>query len=160
LIDQEIAAFPTINRDEELLAQNPPVVILQFEGEASTVRVLLKLETAKHIKLVQIDTAIFAFEPVLKALQEIKSFPLSRELLFWKDDSIVECLPLQNRTTNIIEAIRANPYQDLQGLLSTPTPVVLDKSQAASLLSGLTQKVSLIQGPPGMINLIHLSIIG
>ena len=33
--------------------------------------------------LVQIDTAVFAFEPVLRGLQELKDMPLVDELLFW-----------------------------------------------------------------------------
>jgi hypothetical protein len=154
LIDGEVVAFSTFNRNEEFLARRPPVVTLQLEGEATTVRALLKLKTAKHIKIVQINTAVFSFEPILKALQEIQSLPLSQELVFWrKGGTITSPQMQQRRVMDIIEAIRADPHQDLQGLLGTTRgPIILDKSQATSLLSGLTQSVSLIQGPPGMIN--------
>jgi len=148
LIDNEIAAFATVNRDEDLLVLNPPVIVLQLEGQASTVRALVKLKTATSIKVVQIDTAVFSFEPVLKALQAANTIPLSAELLFWKEDSIITGPPFQPNP--IIQAIRANPQQDLKDLLRTSKSIKLDKSQANSLVAGLTQNVALIQGPPGM----------
>ncbi|KAI0954385.1 hypothetical protein AcV7_007636 [Taiwanofungus camphoratus] len=149
IIDGEVAAFSSINRDEDLLARDPPVVALWFEGEASTKRVLLRLKVAKHIKLIQIDTAIFSYEPILKALQETTSMPLSQELLLWKEDHVVQSPSVS--PVDIIEALRTNARQDLRQLLGIqgPNPIQLDESQASSLLSGLTQRVSLIQGPPG-----------
>ncbi|KAJ7284985.1 P-loop containing nucleoside triphosphate hydrolase protein [Mycena rebaudengoi] len=152
IVNDEVVAFPTIHRDEDLLARKPPVVVLQLEGETNTIKALLKLkETWKpRIKLIQIDTAIFSYEPVLKALQEMKSIPLSHELLCWSSNSIMEP-PSWSRATRIVDAIQSNPGQDLRTVLSTPgsKPINLDDSQAASLVAGLTQKVSLIQGPPG-----------
>jgi hypothetical protein len=50
----------------------------------------------------------------------------------------------------VITAIEANRSGNLQQLLQTPNPIQLDRSQASSILSGLTQRVSLIQGPPGI----------
>ncbi|KAJ7707709.1 P-loop containing nucleoside triphosphate hydrolase protein [Mycena rosella] len=147
IVDGEVVAFPTLNRDEDLLVKNPPVIVLQFEGDTSTSKALLCLKSAKDIKLIQIDTAVFAFEPVLKALQDMRSMPLSPELLFWTPDDI-----LRNPSfspTNIISALISNPRCDLKPLLNTPKSIILDGSQATSLLSALTQKVSLIQGPPG-----------
>jgi hypothetical protein len=43
-----------------------------------------------------------------------------------------------------------NPSENLKPILGTPKDIKLDSSQARSLISGLTQKVALIQGPPGM----------
>ncbi|TDL13313.1 hypothetical protein BD410DRAFT_679296, partial [Rickenella mellea] len=147
LVDDQVVAFMTVNRDEDLLARKPPVFILQLEREASTVGVLLKLKIAKRIKLIQVDTAIFSYEPVLKALQGIREMPLSPELLFWTKDSVLECPP--SLPKKIIQALKANPLQDLQGLIGTPKSIILDQSQAESLISGLAQRVSLIHGPPG-----------
>ncbi|KDQ11900.1 hypothetical protein BOTBODRAFT_189574 [Botryobasidium botryosum FD-172 SS1] len=149
LVDGEVVAFPTINRDESLLAQKPPVIVLQFEGEASVVKSLLKFKTGKQIKLIQIDTAVFSFEPVLKALQDKTTIPLSSEILFWTESSDTGKLSGSSQPMGIVQAVRKNPGQDLQRLLGTTKSIILDKSQSASLLSGLTQKVSLIQGPPG-----------
>ncbi|KAJ7715419.1 P-loop containing nucleoside triphosphate hydrolase protein [Mycena metata] len=146
-VDGELVAFPVINRDEDLLAKNPPIVVLQLEGDASTSNLLLGLKKAESVKLILINTAVFAFEPVLKALQEMRGMPLAPELLYWTPDEI-----LRNPTsspTYIINALTSDPRCDLQPLLGTRKSIILDASQAASLLSALRQKVSLIQGPPG-----------
>ncbi|KAJ7707708.1 P-loop containing nucleoside triphosphate hydrolase protein [Mycena rosella] len=150
IVDDEVVAFPMIHRDEERLAEKLPVVILQFDGETSTIKALLKLKKWKHpkVKLIQIDTAIFSYEPVLKALQEARSMPLSNELLCWSADSTMEP-PSSPAPTQIINAITSDPHQDLSILLKTPKSIRLDDSQSLSLLAGLTQRVSLIQGPPG-----------
>ncbi|KAJ7475848.1 P-loop containing nucleoside triphosphate hydrolase protein [Mycena latifolia] len=150
IVDNEVVAFPTIYRDEDRLAEKLPVVVLQLEGEASTINTLVKLKKRKHpqIKLIQIDTAIFSYEPVLKALQETRSLPLSNELLCWSPNSTVDP-PSYALPSQIIDAIKSDPRQDLSMLLRTPKPILLDDSQSLSLLAGLTQKVSLIQGPPG-----------
>jgi hypothetical protein len=134
------------------------VIVLQFEGEASTIKTLLKLKKSHHpkIKLIQIDTAIFSYEPVLKALQSMRSMPLSSELLCWSPTSTVEP-PTYTLPIAIVQAIKSDPRQDLSTLLRTPKPILLDNSQVLSLLAGLTQKVSLIQGPPGVLYLLFKS---
>ncbi|KAF8578762.1 P-loop containing nucleoside triphosphate hydrolase protein [Ramaria rubella] len=148
-IDGEIVTFPTIHRVESLLLEMPPRVVIQFDCESSTTKALLKLHRAKQVRLVQVDTAVFSYEPVLRALQEKRSLYLSKELLYWTEDSHMPTPA--NSPSRLIEAIRNDPYQDLQPLLKTTAtrPIKLDKAQAASLLSSLTQRVSLIQGPPG-----------
>ncbi len=148
ILDSELAAFPTIHRDIDLLEKVPPVVTLQFVGEMSTSKALLKLKTARVIRLVQIDTAVFSYEPILRRLQELNQLPLIDELLFWSAESSINqpvSLP-----TSLIENIEANPDQDLRVILKTPQSIQLDDSQTRSLLSGLRQRVSLIQGPPGI----------
>jgi hypothetical protein len=156
IIDGEVAAFPTIHRDEDLLALPLPNIILQLNGEASTRRALLRLKKAKHIKLLQIDTAIFSYEPILKALQDIRDLPLSEELLFWKPGKAVGLLP--TIADKVVSALRYDPNQDLQPIVHTVKSIKLDDSQAESLLAGLTQQVSLIQGPPGKV--FHLFVVG
>ncbi|KAJ7756425.1 P-loop containing nucleoside triphosphate hydrolase protein [Mycena maculata] len=154
IVDDEVVAFPTIHRDETRLAEDPPVVVLQLEGGRSTVNALLKLKKGKYprIKLIQIDTAIFSYQPILAALQEMRSLPLSHELLCWSSDSIVEPPSFSSLSTvndRIVNAIRSDPRQDLGPLLNISKPILLDNSQALSLRAGLTQRLSLIQGPPG-----------
>ncbi|KAG2138476.1 P-loop containing nucleoside triphosphate hydrolase protein [Suillus clintonianus] len=147
VVDKEVVGFGTVNRVEDLLARNPPIVVIQLDGRASTSRTILRLRTAKNAKLLQINTALFAFEPVLKALQKMQHIPVSDELLFWKSGVTLQSPPQMADT--IITAIEANHSENLQSLLETPDPIHLDRSQALSILSGLTQRVSLIQGPPG-----------
>lgn len=147
VLDQEIVAFPTIDRNVDQLAEKLPIVTLQFTGKTSTVKALLRLKMAKSVTLVQIDTAVFAFEPVLRGLQELNDMPLVDELLFWYPESPMS-RPSQAPTA-LIDQVESDPSKDLQDLLSTTKSINLDESQNSSLLTGLKQKVSLIQGPPG-----------
>jgi hypothetical protein len=147
LMDGEVVAFPAINRNEDLLAAVPPVLLLQFKGEASTTKALLRLKTAKDIKLVQIDTAVFSYEPILQRLQKMKHLELKDEMLLWKVGETLS--DVDSSPTSIINTIESNPTQDLRHLLKAPDSIKLDTSQTSSLLMGLKQRVSLIQGPPG-----------
>lgn len=146
----EIIAFPTINRDEDRLAAFPPEIVLQFEGREATEKALQRLRMdGSSVVLVQIDVAIFAYEPILKQLQNMKTLALAQELLLWKQGQPVGELDVHKQALPVIMALEADSNVDLQKILETSYTVKLDPSQARSLLSGLTQQLSLIQGPPG-----------
>ncbi|KDR65734.1 hypothetical protein GALMADRAFT_106825 [Galerina marginata CBS 339.88] len=144
---KEIIGFPIINRDEDRLAMNPPEIVLQFENAESTQIALRRLKVEEDIVLIQIDTAVYAYEPVLKGLQQATTLPLSSELLLWKAGDILE--EISEGAPSVVHTLRYNPQANLKNVLGTAIDIKLDTSQAASLVSGLTQKVSLIQGPPG-----------
>ncbi|KAI5994799.1 P-loop containing nucleoside triphosphate hydrolase protein [Pisolithus albus] len=145
--DGEIVGLGTIHRDEELLAENPPIIVFQMEGQISLSKALPQLKTTKRLRFIQIDCAVFAFEPVLKALKRMRVLPLSEEILFWEDGNEMASPPVV--VTRITGPLTRNPWIDLKPLLRTPNSIVLDISQVSSLLAGLEQRVSLIQGPPG-----------
>ncbi|KAL8855223.1 MAG: hypothetical protein Q9221_000129 [Calogaya cf. arnoldii] len=149
ILDGEITAFPSIHRDSELLARVPPVISIKFinAASASIAKTLLKLKTCQIIRLVQIDTAVFAYEPILQGLQRMKTLPLADELLFWTPESNIGRPP--KVPSAVVERLLHHPSDDLQSLIQSSKSVVLDKSQNASLIASLDQKVSLIQGPPG-----------
>ena len=147
IVDGEIVGFPTIHRDIDQLAQKPPIITLHLVGKESTSTSLLKLKTAQHVKLVQIDAAVFAYEPVLRGLQGLRDMPLVDELLLWSPESVLTQPP--HAPMALIDSLESDPSQDIQGLLQTEQPIRLDESQMNSLLTGLRQRVSLIQGPPG-----------
>jgi hypothetical protein len=150
LADGDVVAFPRVNRVEDLLALMPPIIVVQLEDKLSTTKTLLKLKTATNIQLVPIDTPIFAYEPVLKALQEKKTLPLSKEILEWNPNSSMPMRP-EVYPASIVEMIHnfAKKNDDLGPPLGINKSVILDDAQSKSLVSGLTQRVSLIQGPPG-----------
>ncbi|EFI27390.1 CbxX/CfqX family protein [Coprinopsis cinerea okayama7 len=147
MLGKDIIAFVTINRVEDLLAKEKPVIVVHLEGKEGTLKAFETLRRYQGLTLLQINTALFAYEFVLKALQESRGIPLSEELLFWKDGrEPIECDP---QATIVVDALKRDLAVDLQPLLKTKHRIVLDPSQARSLLSGLTQRVSLVQGPPG-----------
>ena len=148
IIEGQVVAFPTIIRDEALLVHNPPIIVLRFSGKQS-IKVLLELPQAKNLKLIQVDTAVFSYEPVLTALQEKTSLPLDREILFFKKGVLPA--PPPHYPFSVIATIRASPKQNLQPLLQTSKPIILDTAQEQALLGALSQRLALIQGPPGRL---------
>ena len=156
IVGKEVVAFPTINRNEDLLAKVPPEIVLQFEGGENTTNALRKLRLGDDVTLIQIDTALFSYEPILKGLQQIETLPLSSELLLWKKGDKISLVSGQlgpkerKKTMQVVETLRRNPQTDLRSILSTTKSIQLDDTQSASLISGLEQTISLIQGPPGM----------
>jgi hypothetical protein len=147
LVDDEVVAFPTIQRNEGDLAKIPATIILQLQDDSSTTYALSKLKVAERIKLVQLDTAIFAFEPFLKRLQEIKELPLAEELLHWEVGKILRSPKFQ--PVGVIQKLKHNSGKELKAILGTQRSVCLDDSQTDSVCISLSQRVSLVQGPPG-----------
>ena len=147
-VKDKMVGFGSIHRDEDLLSKKVPVFVVQLEGKTNTINVLTGLKTATKAKIIPIETAVFAYEPVLKAIQDIREVPLSEELLFWTKDSPIRTPSFDEPP--IVAALKSNPGCELRSYLGMPNSVKLDQKQAASLVTGLTQKVSLIQGPPGM----------
>lgn len=149
--ENEIIAFVTIYRDTTLLAYpDQPIIAVQLEGDEGIVKTLQKIKKCSDLTLVQIDTALFAYEFVLKALQQLRSLPLSEELLLWNPNrDVSKELSYLKRATPVANALILDPRCDLRPLLQLNEEVQLDASQSEALIAGLTQRVSLIQGPPG-----------
>ncbi|KAK7464369.1 hypothetical protein VKT23_006536 [Stygiomarasmius scandens] len=149
LVDGDVVAFPSVRREEELLAKKPPQIVLEMEGRLSVANLLLRLKSAKQTKLIQIDVALFSFEPILNTLKRIKVLPLSEELLFWKAGNVLGSPDHPSPLSSAISTFERNPKQDIRSLLQTEKSIILDPRQAESLLCGLKQNLSIIQGPPG-----------
>jgi hypothetical protein len=107
------------------------------------------MKTAENIKLVQLDAAIFAFEPFLRRLQDIKTLPLVEELLHWEEGRGIDAPSF--KPNNIISGLEDRSEKDLKELLGLRKSVILDASQMKSLCTSLSQRVGLIQGPPGEV---------
>jgi hypothetical protein len=149
IADGEVVAFPSIVRDEKLLAEERPILVLRFDnGRQGITNALMRLPKAAHVKLIQIDTAVFAYEPILTSLQSKFWIPMTSEILFFKDGMTLD--PPIHQPKAIVAAIKAAPTQNLQHLLDNSKPVHLDQAQADALINALSQRVALIQGPPGM----------
>lgn len=147
LVDNEPIAFPTIHRNEEELSKSPGNLIIQFPDDPTLSNALCRLKTGSETRVVQLDTAVFAFQPFLKQLQEMKELPLSEELLYWQEGKMLQGPSFQ--PTHLIEKLKKLAGKDLQRILETKRSVQLDASQRESLCASLGQRVSLVQGPPG-----------
>ncbi len=147
VIDGEPAAFPTIHRDEEALAKIPAALTIQFADDSTLSYSLSKMRTAEHIRLIQLDAAIFAFDPFLRRLQEMNDLPLKDELLHWEAGKHLKGPSFQ--PTEVVRGLESRSGKDLKHFLGIKKKVILDGTQMDSLRASLLQRVSLVQGPPG-----------
>jgi hypothetical protein len=142
----EIVAFATVNRNEDLLIKDPPVVVLQI-SETAFKKALIAIKISGGLEFVLVDTPVFAYEPVLKCLQQKTELPLAEELLSLDLTQDTRKYPFCS--IDIIRKIEDSGGRNLHKILDIPKAINLDQSQMKSLLAGLTQALSLIQGPPG-----------
>ena len=151
LCSNEIIAFATVERNEDLLSEQPPIVLLQIFGESALKKTLITSKTAHkdQLEFILVNTAYFAYEPILKCLQSTNSLPLSGELMDLLESDRVVRSPIAPE--QIVTHIQRNQGQNLRHVLNLPKDVILDHSQTASLVAGLSKTVSLIQGPPGKV---------
>jgi hypothetical protein len=152
IADGQLVALVAINRNEDLLARYPPFLCVQFSGaEESTTKALLGLKLAKSVQLVQLNTATFAYEPILGQLQNTRRLLLRDEILCWDQGKALRSPPLLESKSiiDLIDMVRSDPSCDLQQALELLTPTRLDPSQIECFLASLTHRLSLVQGPPG-----------
>ena len=152
IADGQLLALANIVRNQDLLAQDPSVLCLQFSGpEDATSKAILALKMAKSVDLVQVNTAIFAYEPVLKQLQGTSRLLLKEEILDWSEERQIQKHKMSQSpsVSALVSSLRSNPYCDLQDVLELPNPTTLDPSQKACFLASMEQRLSVVQGPPG-----------
>ncbi|KAI4198852.1 MAG: hypothetical protein LQ350_005001 [Teloschistes chrysophthalmus] len=149
LCSNEIVAFMTVDRNEDLLAEDPPIILLQVLGTSALMKTLMSLKLAhqQQLEFVQVDTPFFAYEPILRCLQEKTSLPLSNELLGLVESTQLASSPFAPE--DIVAKVKQYEGRNLRKLLKISKDVTLDHSQTESLVAGLSQNVSLVQGPPG-----------
>lgn len=153
LVDNRIVSFPVVCRDEGLLATKPSVIVVMLETKDAVIQSLIALKSGGSVKLVQIDTSVFSYEPVLQALQQLRPshLHLEHEILHWSAGEPLTPPPSLSHSRRLVDRFTANRDLDLGHEFKLGKPLVLDGPQANSFLSGLTQAVSIIQGPPGEI---------
>ena len=143
----DIVAFASVDRNEDLLAQEPSIAVLRIADASSFSKVLKACKINQDLHFVQVDTPVFAYEPVLKCLQSMNELPLEDQVLNLTPGSGEAVSGIQ--PGSIINTIRESWKTDLQTIVGTSGPVQLDLAQVESLLTGLAKRLSLIQGPPG-----------
>jgi len=156
---KEIFGFAFVDRDIELLLRSPPVVSLQFtdsHGFGSALMALKFPDPNVPTYFILVDTAVFAYEPVLASLQTLTDLPLQDILVNPSSASAasevshsgvgsmrIDYLKLLQKTKGIEGSVK------LPELANSRKTIMVDKSQLAALVHALTSPVSLIQGPPG-----------
>lgn len=150
IADDAVVTLGTLIREEDLLVENPPILCLQIPG-ANSERALRCMREAKVVKLVQLGTALFSYAPILRQLQEIKELPFEDEILRWTAESKPKPpnYTLSPEVMAVVGGLLRNPSLDIQDALQLPHTTKLDKSQAACFVTGLLNRLSTIQGPPG-----------
>jgi len=148
LVGDEIIAFVTIVRDVDLLVQNPPVVAVKLGGRVAVKEALYQLQQCPSVSLAQISTPLFAYEPVLRGLQAMgpTRFLLNGTLLVKPHRPRAAAGELSDIDQEYVPEL----IQNLGMTTNTKKTVTLDGAQTEAFLCGLTQKVALIQGPPGI----------
>lgn len=143
---KEIVSFATVDRQIDYLLEDEPKIVLRIIGDDAVRKTLSYFKLYSDLMFLFVDTAVFAYEPILKRLQEKAELPLAEDLLNYQRDSEIS-------SSNIIEERLIKDLdhgvRTLQDVLTSEKPINLDSSQMQAFVSGLTQKVSLIQGPPG-----------
>ena len=109
---------------------------------------LYKLQRCPSVSLAQISTPLFAYEPVLRGLQA------TRPTRFLRDGTLLSKPHKPRATSGDLSDIG---HESIPGLIRNlrmtadiNKPVTLDNAQTEAFICGLTQKVALIQGPPGI----------
>ena len=151
LSGNEVIAFVTIIRDTNLLARNPPVIAVQLGGRAIAKDALYRLQRCPLVSLAQISTPLFAYEPVLRSLQAM------RPVRFFHGGTLLVKPHRPLATGGRLSDIDQETIHDLVHDLGTTAGVSLDNAQTEAFICGLTQKVALIQGPPGIYSPFSLA---
>jgi len=148
--DGSVVGLGIIWRREDKLAEDVPVLHLHLPGNETTLRRVLKgLRNSTHIEMLQLNTALFAYQPILQQLQNTRYVPLAESIMSWHHPQEIPKVKMPSSLQSLVERLESEPSTELQHLLSLRKPVKLDQSQASSLAVGLSQQIALIQGPPG-----------
>ncbi|KAF4460762.1 NFX1-type zinc finger-containing 1 [Fusarium albosuccineum] len=151
--DGTIVAFGSIVRDVDNLLKTPPVIGIRFTDDTSLQNALKVFQTParERLRFLVVDTATFAYEPILKRLKGITELPLEPELIDADQPSHDVTMP--PKLDNFLRQLRAASSNGLAVKMPTSMrlkkDITLQGAQLDSFINGLSQKMALIQGPPG-----------
>lgn len=143
----EVVAFASVERNEQLLAEDVPILVLQITDADALTRTLTKATSAEPFHFILVETAVFAYEPILQRLQGKTDFPLADSIL--SPEPVSQRLEVSDKLSLVIKQIREANGQNIGSILGTSKDISLDQSQFQSLMTSLEFSSSIIQGPPG-----------
>ena len=148
----EVCGFASIDRNLDLLCQEPPVACLQFTESKALEKTLVFLRSGDQVNFVLVDTPIFAYEPILNQLKAMNELPFEDVILN------VDALHQAHDDPNKLELSGAlgqlvskllSPEEIPRSISAKNLAKNMDPSQLNAMLCALSQRVSAIQGPPG-----------
>ncbi|KAM0429739.1 hypothetical protein ACHAPT_006345 [Fusarium lateritium] len=150
---KDIVAFGSLVRDIHNLVQTPPVIGIRFTDDSSLSKALeaLRGRSRESLRFLLVDTATFAYEPILKRLKSMTELPLEAQLIDSEEPSRDGVAP--EKLGQFIRQLKLASSSGLKAVM--PPSMRLDKNiflegaQLNSFINGLSQELALIQGPPG-----------
>lgn len=146
---ENIYGFAFLNRDLDLLCQNPLTICLRFSDSKSLGRALHVLQSQIEVQFTVVDTPVFAHEPVLEGLKAMMDLPLQDALVRLSPSPEPQGVRISDGLRHLVDMYQVSGANGCSIQLDTRN-VQVDQSQISSFISAVTQKISLIQGPPGM----------
>ncbi|KAM0354342.1 hypothetical protein ACHAPU_001386 [Fusarium lateritium] len=148
-----VIAFGSFVRDVDNLLKTPPVVGFRFTDDSGLKHALTALQSPyrDQVKFLIVDTATFAYEPILKRLKTIGELALEPQLIDSEHPSndaptSTKLVPFLAHMKSALETgIRIR----MPTCLRLKKDIYLQDAQLNSFIHGLSRDVALIQGPPG-----------
>ncbi|GJE92068.1 stage V sporulation protein K domain-containing protein [Phanerochaete sordida] len=146
IVGGAVVAVMRVHRDVDHLSKTPPELILLLDDQPRAKDILCTLRTQRCTLALGYASAS-SHVPVLEALQQAASVPLIADLALWGPGTTLD--PPPNFPEHVVTALHRAPTEDLQYILGSHLPVKFDDAETQSIVSCLTNRVSLVQAPPG-----------
>ncbi|KAM0232316.1 hypothetical protein ACHAP5_010746 [Fusarium lateritium] len=151
--DGSVIAFGSIVRDVNNLLKTPPVVGFRFTDDSGLKHALTALQSPyrDQIRFLVVDTATFAYEPILKRLKTIGELSLEPQLINPEQPSQggLRSTKLDPFLLQMKDAFKAGIRIKMPTSLRLKKDIYLQDAQLNSFIHGLSRDLALIQGPPG-----------
>ncbi|KAM0211241.1 hypothetical protein ACHAPA_006006 [Fusarium lateritium] len=148
-----VIAFGSLARDVNNLLKTPPVVGFRFTDDSGLKHALTALQSPfrDQVKFLIVDTATFAYEPILKRLKTIGELSLEPQLIDPEQPPRdgPRSTKLDPFLLQMKDAFKEGRRVKMPGSLRLKKDIYLQDAQLNSLIHGLSRDLALIQGPPG-----------
>ncbi|KAM5356653.1 hypothetical protein ACJ41O_003299 [Fusarium nematophilum] len=151
--DGTIVAFGSLVREIHNLVKTPPIIGIKFTSRVSLEKALEAFQGPgrDRLKFFIVDTATFAYEPILRRLKCITELPLETQLIDPEEPSrrIFGSAKLESLVKKLTEASHSGLSIKVPATMHLKKDISLEGAQLDSFINGLSRELALIQGPPG-----------
>ena len=145
LSDNDVVAFGSVKSTGRLKGDWPTVEV-EMTDMKSLRAVLAALTSGARIRFSAVGTPVFAYESILERLKEMVDLPLEKPLLRSEPTNLEHCPAMKSIIDNLERKLHMGKFD----IDTNP----LDRNQLLALIYALKISLSVIQGPPGMSDLI------